>query len=136
MTIRRAKDLPVHAIPNINESIFNMLSKGMSKMFNFGQPVNQQPAGAGGSGGDEETTVELELGGGPEKLQGDRAERRFMALNRHGCIDFFLPAEGSISEYVGASPFVPCPTLVTELVTPRHDNRKDKVYFSHWNSGS
>ena len=106
MTIRRAKKLPVHAILNINESIFNTLSKGMSKMFNFGQPANQQPkaagAGAGSSGsGDEETTFELELGG-TEKLQGDRAERRFRALNRHGCIDFFLPAEGSISEYVGA----------------------------------
>ena len=82
-------------------------------MFNFGQPANQQPkaagAGSSGGGGDEETTFELELGGGPEKLQGDRAERRFLALNPHGCIDFFLPAEGAISEYVGAWPFVPYP---------------------------
>lgn len=98
----------MYAIPTINESIFNTWSKGVSKIFNFGQPANQQlksvaaGGGPGGSGGDEETTFELELGGGPEKLQGDRAERRFMALNRHGCIDFFLPAEGSISEYVGA----------------------------------
>jgi len=105
MTIRRAKDLPVYSIPTINESIFSTFSKGMSKIFNFGQPANQQPTAV--AGGDEETPFELELGGGPEKLQGDRAERRFMALNRHGCIDFFMPAEGSISEYVGASRFVP-----------------------------
>ena len=114
MAIRRAKDLPVYGINNINESIFNTWSKGMSKIFSLGQPANQQPkaagAGGGGSGDDEETMFEFELGGapgGPEKLQGDRAERRFMALNRHGCIDFFLPAEGSISEYVGASRFRP-----------------------------
>lgn len=79
-------------------------------MFSFGQPVNQQAkaaaaaaaAAGSGSGGDEETTFEFELGGGPEKLQGGRAERRFMTLNRHGCIDFLLPTEGSINEYVGA----------------------------------
>ena len=105
MTIRRAKKLPVYAIPTINESIFSTFSKGMSRIFNFGQPANQQPSAA--AGGDEDTPYELELGGGPEKLQGDRAERRFKALNRHGCIDFFLLAEGSISEYVGASRFVP-----------------------------
>lgn len=85
----------------------------MSKIFNFGQPASQQSSAAAGGvsgvsgGGDDETPFELELGGGlgggPEKLQGDRAERRFMALNRHGCIDFFLTAEGSISEYVGTS---------------------------------
>lgn len=77
----------------------------MSKIFNFGQPANQQPTPV--AGGDEDTPFELELGGGPEKLQGDRAERRFKALNRHGCIDFFLLAEGSISEYVGTSWFRP-----------------------------
>jgi hypothetical protein len=106
----------------------------MSKIFNFGQPANQQAAaGAGGSvsGGDEETPFELELGGGPEKLQGGRAERRFMALNRHGCIDFFLPTEGSISEYVGASPFVPLLRRwsLNLALSLRHDNCKNKSYF-------
>jgi hypothetical protein len=61
--------------------------------------------------------VTFELGGGPDKLQGSRAERRyvftrhysrsliardsFAALNPHGALDFYLPGEGNISEYVG-----------------------------------
>jgi len=44
--------------------------------------------------------VTFELGGGPDKLQGSRAERRFAALNPHGALDFYLPGEGNISEYV------------------------------------
>lgn len=38
-----------------------------------------------------------------EDAHDDRARRRFAALNPHGTLDFFLPAEGAISEYIGAS---------------------------------
>lgn len=40
--------------------------------------------------------------GGEARVVGVRAERRFAALNAHGTLDFFLPAEGALSEYIGA----------------------------------
>lgn len=66
-------------------------------------------------------STNFELGGGPNKLQGSRAERRlvyvptlaqwmtgdirFAALNPHGALDFYLPGEGNFNEYVGMYPF-------------------------------
>lgn len=57
-------------------------------------------AAPGDTGVNDEEETEFELGGGPNKLQGSRAERRFAALNPHGAIDFYLPPNSTISEYV------------------------------------
>lgn len=39
---------------------------------------------------------------GEERLQGSLGERRFNALNPHGCLDFSLPATAVVSEYIDA----------------------------------
>jgi len=52
---------------------------------------------------DTEGVVEMELApeGEPEMLKGTKAERRFMALNPHGTLDYYLPnSSGLINDYV------------------------------------
>ncbi|KIM30120.1 hypothetical protein M408DRAFT_328513 [Serendipita vermifera MAFF 305830] len=95
----RAHELPPIPIPSITGTLLESFQKGVSKMFDgFLNPfVGQSTAGAGNV---DTSDSPFELGGGPDKLQGSRAERRFSALNPHGALDFYLPGDGNISEYV------------------------------------
>lgn len=73
----RANELPPIAIPSITGTLLGSFSKGMSKMFDGIMNPFASSAGSGGPttpGASEDVT--FELGGGPDKLQGSRAERR------------------------------------------------------------
>lgn len=43
----------------------------------------------------------FELGGPSETIDGTKEERRFLALNPRGTLDFSLPSEGNLSDYFG-----------------------------------
>ncbi|KAG8970977.1 hypothetical protein FRB90_010636, partial [Tulasnella sp. 427] len=113
----RAKVLPATAIPNVTEGYLPNFSGLMSKMFNnIPIPTLWGNGGPGGGGTGTSTPRkdgkdDTELGGdvimeladeGPaEGLKGSQAERRFLALNPHGTLDYYLPSgTGNISEYV------------------------------------
>ncbi|CCA71004.1 related to phosphatidic acid-preferring phospholipase A1 [Serendipita indica DSM 11827] len=89
----RAAELPPIAIPSITGTMLGSFQKGMSKMFDG---LFTTTAAPGDTGVNDEEETEFELGGGPNKLQGTR----FAALNPHGAIDFYLPPNSTISEYV------------------------------------
>lgn len=116
----RAKVLPATAIPNVIEGYLSNFSGLMSKMFN-NIPIPTFFGNGGASGGgtgsstprksgisDRDDTemggdviMELADEGPPEGLKGTQAERRFLALNPHGTLDYYLPSgTGNISEYV------------------------------------
>ncbi|KAG8944534.1 hypothetical protein FRC04_001756 [Tulasnella sp. 424] len=116
----RAKVLPATAIPNVTEGYLSNFSGLMSKMLNnIPIPTFFGSGGASGGGtgsstprksgvGDRDDTgmggdviMELADEGPPEGLKGTQAERRFLALNPHGTLDYYLPSgTGNISEYV------------------------------------
>ncbi|KAG8813486.1 hypothetical protein FRC17_001553 [Serendipita sp. 399] len=95
----RAAELHPIAIPSITGTLLGSFQKGVSRIIDgFFSASSTTQSGAVTPKESEE--IIFELGGGPDKLQGSRAERRFAALNHHGAIDFYLPGEGGISEYV------------------------------------
>ncbi|KAG8793086.1 hypothetical protein FRC16_011145 [Serendipita sp. 398] len=94
----RAAGLPPIAIPSITGTLLGSFQKGVSKIID--SLFSSAPTQSGTATPKESEEIVFELGGGPDKLQGSRAERRFAALNPHGAIDFYLPGEGGISEYV------------------------------------
>ncbi|KAG8812689.1 hypothetical protein FRC19_002992 [Serendipita sp. 401] len=94
----RAAELPPIAIPSITGTLLGSFQKGVSKIIDG--LFSSAPTQSGTATPKESEEIVFELGGGPDKLQGSRAERRFAALNPHGAIDFYLPGEGGISEYV------------------------------------
>ncbi|PVF99520.1 hypothetical protein CPB86DRAFT_825001 [Serendipita vermifera] len=97
----RAHELPPIAIPSITGTLLSSFQKGVSKMFDgIIGPFSAPPQPGITANSDTAEDIVFELGGGPDKLQGSRAERRFAALNPHGALDFYLPGEGNISEYV------------------------------------
>lgn len=125
----RAKVLPATAIPNVIEGYLSSFSGLMSKMFNniaMSNPIptffsSGGPSGGGPSGGGTGSSTPRNIGmdskddaesggdvimeladeGPPESLKGTLAERRFLALNPHGTLDYYLPSgTGNISEYV------------------------------------
>ncbi|KZT35133.1 hypothetical protein SISSUDRAFT_1064729 [Sistotremastrum suecicum HHB10207 ss-3] len=106
------------AIPAINASMFGNLSNRVSRMFDvmpkmgFSSSTSPPTSSSARSNSSSRPRPAIsrsgptngsgfELGGANERLEGTRAERRFWALNPHGTLDFFLPSEGNISEYVG-----------------------------------
>ncbi|KAG8808008.1 hypothetical protein FRC17_004176 [Serendipita sp. 399] len=95
----RAAELHPIAIPSITGTLLGSFQKGVSRIIDgfFSASSTTQ---SGTATPKESEEIIFELGGGPDKLQGSRAERRFAALNHHGAIDFYLPGEGGISEYV------------------------------------
>jgi len=106
---KRAKDLPPTVIPNMNASMFNSLSTRVTRMFDgiplpfasrVTTPVDGVKVNQAKSSDGEDEDMGMELRVEEEQLQGTLAERRFAALNPHGTVDFALPSEGNISEYV------------------------------------
>jgi len=101
-----AKNLPPSIVPSITSSVMSGISHHFSRIWEDVMPrsfVPSPPRSRTDSPsrpdvGKSPTTLELQ--GHNEVLQGSRAERRFMALNPHGTLDFQLASEGSISEYV------------------------------------
>lgn len=64
--------------------------------------------------------IEMSGSKGEERLEGTRGERRFLALNPHGTIDFYLTAAG-VNEYLGKSTY--CLPNENELISRRYDYR-------------
>ena len=54
------------------------------------------PSGSRSNGG-------FELGGPSDTIDGTKEERRFLALNPRGTLDFALPSEGNFGDYFGES---------------------------------
>jgi hypothetical protein len=67
---RRAARLPPIAIPSITGTLLGNFQKGVSKMF------DGLFSTSGTDNTNESEELIFELGGGPKKLQGSRAERR------------------------------------------------------------
>ncbi|KZS90434.1 hypothetical protein SISNIDRAFT_475303 [Sistotremastrum niveocremeum HHB9708] len=115
--IAAAQTMLPSAIPAINASMFGNLSNRVSRMFDvmpkmgFSSSTSPPTSSSARSNSSSRPRPAIsrsgptngsgfELGGANERLEGTRAERRFWALNPHGTLDFFLPSEGNISEYV------------------------------------
>ncbi|KAF8334747.1 DDHD domain-containing protein [Cantharellus anzutake] len=106
----RARELPPSSIPNVNTPVLAPLRSRMSRLFDFSGGSRRKSAGSpSGASPLERSTmhqgmqvgIELPDSGSEAKvLEGDRAERRFKALNSHGTLDYYLPGEGNLSEYV------------------------------------
>ncbi|CEL58527.1 putative phospholipase C1020,13c OS=Schizosaccharomyces pombe (strain 972 / ATCC 24843) GN=SPCC1020.13c PE=3 SV=1 [Rhizoctonia solani AG-1 IB] len=103
-----AKTMKQSTIPSVGTTTLATLSSRITKMFDgFALPLSTSRAAspAPKSRGNQEENMEaLDLGGDDRlvsQARGEsRAERRFRALNPHGTIDFALPSEGTISDYV------------------------------------
>ncbi|KAG8888357.1 hypothetical protein FRB98_007932 [Tulasnella sp. 332] len=123
----RAKVLPATAIPNVSEGYLSTFSSWMSKMVNtmsipvvpstntkkwFGGTsgaaspntfgINPTLSSTRKSGDADDGVVEMELASeGIQDVRMSKAERRFLALNPHGTVDYYLPSGiGSFGEYV------------------------------------
>ncbi|CAE6432318.1 unnamed protein product [Rhizoctonia solani] len=103
-----AKTMKQSTIPSVGTTTLATLGSRITRMFDgFALPLSSSraasPAPKSRANQEEDTEV-LDLGGeerGSGVTRGDsRAERRFRALNPHGTIDFALPSEGTISDYV------------------------------------
>ncbi|KAG9003236.1 hypothetical protein FRB93_011149 [Tulasnella sp. JGI-2019a] len=123
----RAKVLPATAIPDVSEGYLSTFSSWMSKMMNnisipvvpstnpkkwFGggasiagspntsgtNPMLSSPKGGSSPNG----IVEMELASdGIHDVRGTKAERRFLALNPHGTLDYYLPLASGIGSFGG-----------------------------------
>ncbi|KAH7336775.1 DDHD domain-containing protein [Rhizoctonia solani] len=103
-----AKTMKQSTIPTVGTTTLATLGSRITKMFDgFALPLSSSraasPAPKSRATQEGDTEV-LDLGGEERdsgQTRGDsRAERRFRALNPHGTIDFALPNEGTISDYV------------------------------------
>ncbi|CAE6351628.1 unnamed protein product [Rhizoctonia solani] len=103
-----AKTMKQSTIPSVGTTALATISSRITKMFDgFALPLSASRAAspAPKSRAKQEESMEaLDLGGEDRAVgqaRGEsRAERRFRALNPHGTIDFALPSEGTISDYV------------------------------------
>ncbi|KDN41018.1 hypothetical protein RSAG8_07724, partial [Rhizoctonia solani AG-8 WAC10335] len=95
-------------IPSVGTTTLATLGSRITKMFDgFALPLSTSRAAspAPNSRAKQEEDGEVLDMGNEERVIGNsrgdsRAERRFRALNPHGTIDFALPNEGTISDYV------------------------------------
>ncbi|KAG8931603.1 hypothetical protein FRC02_002478 [Tulasnella sp. 418] len=149
---QKAVELPATAIPNVNEGMISSWSTTVSKMFGGIAPWSSTTTTTATSskavGGaktarnadpEEEGAIEIELAsGGLQGNKGTKAERRFAALNPHGTLDFYLPSEGNISEYVDMitahSSYWNDPSLaafvLTEIYATQEDLMRTSVGFN------
>ncbi|GAB1520904.1 hypothetical protein RhiTH_003993 [Rhizoctonia solani] len=103
-----AKTMKQSTIPSVGTTTLATLGSRITKMFDgFALPLSGSRAAspAPKSRAKQEESMEALDLGGEDRLVGQargesRAERRFRALNPHGTIDFALPSEGTISDYV------------------------------------
>ncbi|QRW20358.1 phospholipase [Rhizoctonia solani] len=103
-----AKTMKQSTIPSVGTTTLATLGSRITKMFDgFALPLSGSRAAspAPKSRAKQEESMEAMDLGGEDRLVGQargesRAERRFRALNPHGTIDFALPSEGTISDYV------------------------------------
>ncbi|KAL5632399.1 hypothetical protein ACGC1H_005381 [Rhizoctonia solani] len=102
-----AKTMKQSTIPSVGTTTLATLGSRITKMFDgFALPLSTSRAASPSpkSRKQEEDTEALDMGNGDGVIghsRGDsRAERRFRALNPHGTLDFALPNEGTISDYV------------------------------------
>ncbi|CAE6504476.1 unnamed protein product [Rhizoctonia solani] len=103
-----AKTMKQSTIPSVGTTTLATIGSRITKMFDgFALPLSNSraasPAPKSRTKKDEDMET-LDLGN-EERVVGQsrgdsRAERRFRALNPHGTIDFALPNEGTISDYV------------------------------------
>ncbi|KAF9516435.1 hypothetical protein BS47DRAFT_662714 [Hydnum rufescens UP504] len=119
---QRAKELPPTPIPNVTAPVLAQLSNFSSRISKFFNGVTIYPFAASTSIKAQRrspseapsiysspllhrsaTQGGIELADNSKDgqvLEGTLAERRFQALNPHGTLDYTLPSEGNISEYV------------------------------------
>ncbi|CAE6382343.1 unnamed protein product [Rhizoctonia solani] len=102
-----AKTMKQSTIPSVGTTTLATLGSRITKMFDgFALPLSTSRAAspAPKSRKPDADMETLDLGNEDRVIgqsRGDsRAERRFRALNPHGTIDFALPNEGTISDYV------------------------------------
>ncbi|CAE7090882.1 unnamed protein product [Rhizoctonia solani] len=102
-----AKTMKQSTIPSVGTTTLATLGSRITKMFDgFALPLSSSRAAspAPKSRKQDEDAEFLDMGNEERVIgnsRGDsRAERRFRALNPHGTIDFALPNEGTISDYV------------------------------------
>ncbi|THH10470.1 hypothetical protein EW145_g1291 [Phellinidium pouzarii] len=98
---RTAKDMPPSVIKNVNTPLFNTFSSRMSRLLEgvvSHSPKSRSPSRLPMSPGAKSG---FELGGTTAAVEGTKEERRYLALNPRGTLDFSLPSEGNISGYFG-----------------------------------
>ncbi|KAG8740423.1 hypothetical protein FRC10_004346 [Ceratobasidium sp. 414] len=117
--ISHAKMMGQTTIPSVETTVLTTIGSHITRMFDgFGLPTSSPVSGtaspapksrskAQALNGDrerEDSVVPgemMDLGEAEQERRGDsRAERRFRALNPHGNVDFALPNDWNISEYV------------------------------------
>ncbi|EJC98098.1 uncharacterized protein FOMMEDRAFT_171452 [Fomitiporia mediterranea MF3/22] len=96
---RKAKEIPPSIIKNVSVPMFSSFSTRVSRLWEgmvTPSPRSRSPSRprmpAKASSG-------FELGGSVETVVGTKEERRFLALNPRGTLDFALPSEGNLSSY-------------------------------------
>lgn len=100
LTSRKAKELPPSVIRNVHTPLLSSFSSKMSRLFEgrmsprSGSPARPKAKSFPSSGG-------FELGGAAGEVEGTKEERRFLALNPRGTLDYTLPSEGNLSGYLG-----------------------------------
>lgn len=120
-----AKTMNQATIPSVGTTVLTTIGSRITRMFDgFALPLSSSRSGSPAPKSrtpvksklkisemameeDVEAYSEaLDLGGGTERGAGgpsrgeSRAERRFRALNPHGTVDFALPSEGALGDYV------------------------------------
>ncbi|KAL5501511.1 hypothetical protein ACEPAH_8771 [Sanghuangporus vaninii] len=96
---RKARELPPSVIKTVATPMFTSFSTRVSRLFEgvvSSSPRSRSPSRPRMS---PNSPSGFELGGATDVSEASKEERRFMALNPHGTLDFVLPSEGNLSSY-------------------------------------
>ncbi|KAL5520107.1 hypothetical protein ACEPAG_1767 [Sanghuangporus baumii] len=96
---RKARELPPSVIKTVSTPMFTTFSTRVSRLFEgvvSSSPRSRSPSRPPMS---PKSPSGFELGGATDVSEASKEERRFMALNPHGTLDFVLPSEGNLGSY-------------------------------------
>ncbi|KAH8114537.1 DDHD domain-containing protein [Phellopilus nigrolimitatus] len=96
---RKAKEMPPSVIKNIQQPMFTSFSSRVSRLFEGVVSTSPKSRSSSRPPMASKSSSGFELGGPTEIIYGTKEERRFLALNPRGTLDFALPSEGNISGY-------------------------------------
>ncbi|KAL5524599.1 hypothetical protein ACEPAF_9739 [Sanghuangporus sanghuang] len=96
---RKARELPPSVIKTVTTPMFTSFSTRVSRLFEGVVPSSSRSRSPSRPRMPPNSPSGFELGGATDVSEASKEERRFMALNPHGTLDFVLPSEGNLSSY-------------------------------------
>ncbi|KAL5482713.1 hypothetical protein ACEPAI_9307 [Sanghuangporus weigelae] len=96
---RKARELPPSVIKTVTTPMFTSFSTRVSRLFEGVVSTSPRSRSPSRPRMPPNSPSGFELGGATDVSEASKEERRFMALNPHGTLDFVLPSEGNLSSY-------------------------------------